>query len=161
MRADAVTTIRAATGADAEAMAALYRRSVEALGARDYSPEQVRAWAEQGPDAARFRAKLADGRRCWIAESDAGAMQGFVDLEADGHVDFLYVHPDASRQGVSRRLLERIEADARAARVARLFVEASETARPVFEDRGWTVVARRDFEVAGVPIHNWAMELAL
>ena len=156
-----MTTIRAATAADAEAMAALYRRSVEALGARDYAPEQVRAWAEQGPDAARFRAKLADGRRCWIAEDGAGIVQGFADLEAGGHLDFLYVDPDATGRGVARRLLERVEADARAAGMERLFAEASETARPVFERCGWTVVERRDFEVAGVPIHNWAMELAL
>jgi putative acetyltransferase len=156
-----VSAIRPARAVDAVAMATLYRRSVEGLGARDYSTEQVRAWAGQGPDAGRFQAKLSDGRRCWIAESDAGTMQGFVDLEADGHVAFLYVDPDAAGQGVARRLLGRVEAEARAARMSHLHVEASETARPVFERRGWTVVARHDFKVAGVPIHNWAMELRL
>lgn len=156
-----MTTIRPARASDAPAMATLYRRSVEGLGARDYSPEQVRAWAGQGPDAARFAAKLADGRRCWIAEDDAGATQGFVDLEGDGHVDFLYVDPGAAAQGVAGRLLDEVDGAARLAGLSRLFVEASETARPLFERRGWRVVGRRDFHVAGVPIHNWAMQLTL
>lgn len=43
----------------------------------------------------------------------------------------------------------------------RLHAEASETARPVFERAGFSVTARRDFEVAGVPIHNWAVEKSL
>jgi len=38
-----------------------------------------------------------------------------------------------------------------------LFVEASELAKPLFERRGYAVEARRDFEVDGVPIHNWLM----
>lgn len=156
-----MTKIREATPDDAPAMAMLYRRSVLALGARDYAPDQVHAWSEQGPDAARLRAKLADGRRCWIAEDDSGALQGFVDLEADGHVDFLYVDPAAAGRGVARRLLYEVERAARDAGLERLFVEASETARPVFGTRGWTVVSRRDLEIAGVPIHNWAMDLRL
>ncbi|MFN3817341.1 hypothetical protein [Brevundimonas sp.] len=39
--------------------------------------------------------------------------------------------------------------------------EASEAARRVFLKRGYAVVERRDFEVAGVAIHNYAMERRL
>jgi putative acetyltransferase len=40
----------------------------------------------------------------------------------------------------------------------RLFVEASEIAKPFFASRGFALIRRKDFEVDGVPIHNYAME---
>ena len=38
------------------------------------------------------------------------------------------------------------------------FTEASEPARSFFARQGFTIRHRRDFELAGVPIHNYAME---
>ena len=84
-----------------------------------------------------------------------------VDVEADGHIDLLYGAPDVGGQGVARLRLETAEALAAARGVARLYAESSETARPVFERLGFKVIARRDFDVAGVPIHNWAVEKTL
>jgi putative acetyltransferase len=146
---------------DAEAMAEVYRRSVRTLGARDYTPGQVDAWASRGPDAARFRQKIGDGRKGWVAVDPEGQVCGFADLEADGHVDFLYVDPGQAGQGVAGRLLAEVEQAARSAGLTRLYVEASETARPVFERQGYTVTRRRDFEIGGVAIHNYAMARTL
>lgn len=42
--------------------------------------------------------------------------------------------------------------------MTRLFVEASEPARRFFLKKGFKLVARRDFEIAGVSIHNYSME---
>ena len=154
-------TLRALREDDADAMAEVYRRSVRALGALDYTPEQVEAWASRGPDAARFRQKIADGRQGWVAVDSEGRVCGFVDLEADGHVDFLYVDPGQAGQRVAGRLLAEVEQAARSAGLTRLYVEASETARPVFERHGYTVVRRRDFEIGDVAIHNHAMERTL
>ena len=64
-------------------------------------------------------------------------------------------------QGVGRLLIETAEALAPLSGATRLYAEASETARPVFDKLGFSVIARRDFEVAGVPIHNWAVEKTL
>ena len=154
-------TLRAMREDDADAMAEVYRRSVRALGARDYTPEQVEAWASRGPDAARFRQMIADGRRGWVAVDAEGGVCGFVDLEADGHVDFLYVDPDRAGQGVAGRLLTEVGQAARSTGLKHLYVEASETARPVFERHGYTVTRRRDFEIGEVAIHNYAMERTL
>ena len=154
-------TLRVVRDSDAEAMAEVYRRSVRGLGAKDYTPAQVEAWASRGPDAARFRQKIADGRKGWVALDPEGQVCGFVDLEADGHVDVLYVDPEQAGQGIAGRLLTEVERAARSAGLSRLYVEASETARPVFERRGYTMVTRRDFEIGSVAIHNYAMERTL
>lgn len=153
--------IRPATPADAEVMADIYDRSVRAMGPRDYTPAQVAAWIGQGAKADRFRERLADGRRCWVAVDDADRPQAFIDLEADGHIDFLYAAPEAAGTGIAGRLLDTLEAAARADGMTRLYVEASEAARRFFLKRGYQVTARRDFEIEGVAIHNHAMERRL
>jgi putative acetyltransferase len=82
-------------------------------------------------------------------------------LEPDGHLDRLYSHPEHTRRGLAGRLLAAAEEDARALGLARLFTEASILARPSFERAGYVVTHRRDFEIDGVPIHNYAMEKLL
>ncbi len=144
---------------DAAALSALYETSVRRLGAADYSDAQIEAWASLTPSAQALDSRMGDGRTRLVAVTDD--LAGFIDLEADGHIDLLYVAPAAAGLGVARTLLETAEALAPLTGAGRLYAEVSETARPVFERLGFSVVARRDFEVAGVPIHNWAVEKAL
>jgi len=149
-------TIRDFIAADAPAIAQLYFESARRLGARHYSAAQVAAWAPAPVDPAAVLARADDGRHTLVAICD-GAVAGYVDLEADGHIDHLYVHPDAAGRGVGASLIEAVVARARAAGIGRLHVEASETARPLFERLGFAILHRRDFEVRGVAIHNYAM----
>lgn len=153
--------IRPARESDAEAMALVYEQAVRAIGPRDYSEAQIAVWIGQGARAERFRERLSDGRRCWVAVDADDRALAFIDLEADGHIDFLYVAPDLAGMGVAERLLTELEAVARSMNLARLHVEASEAARRFFLKRGYAETARRDFEVDGVAIHNYAMERAL
>jgi putative acetyltransferase len=153
--------VRAGVLGDGQALSDIYAASVRGLGARDYRPEQIDAWAGLTPTADNLNARLSDGRLRLIAVDREDRPLGFLDMDTDGHIDLLYVAPDAAGRGCARALLEHAEAHARAAGVARLYAEASETARPVFERLGFLKTVRRDFEVAGVPIHNWAVEKAL
>jgi putative acetyltransferase len=146
---------------DEVAMAALYQRSVRVLGPADYTLAQVEAWAVAGPTAARFAERMADGRRAFMAEADGGTLVGFVDLEPDGHIDFLYAAPEAKGTGVADRLLDVVEVGAQADGIERLYSEASEAARRFFQRRGFDVLHRRDFAVGGVAIHNYAVEKRL
>jgi putative acetyltransferase len=59
--------------------------------------------------------------------------------------------------GVGSAIYTEIEAAARKAGIAVLFVEASEGARRLFERRGFCVDARNDFIIDGVSIHNYCM----
>ncbi|HYF23624.1 MAG TPA: GNAT family N-acetyltransferase [Caulobacteraceae bacterium] len=145
---------------DAEGLSALYLRSVSALGARDYDAEQVRAWASLAPSPERFAETAADGRLRLVAADAHGRPLAFADLTGDGFIDFLYRDPDAP-PGAAGAVYEALERAARDRRVEALGVHASEAARRFFLKRGFQVCARRDFEVAGVPIHNYAMEKRL
>ena len=66
--------LRPALPADAPALAALFRASVEKLGAEDYSEAQVEAWSALADDEAEFAKKLATNSplsRCPAARSPA------------------------------------------------------------------------------------------
>lgn len=157
----ATIVIRPYRADDAPSMARLYYDAVRALGPRGYSPAQVAAWAPRPLDPIDVLNRAADGRATLVAADADDRAVAYVDLEADGHIDHLYCHPDFAGRGVASRLLEAVIARAVETGITALHVEASELARPVFERHGFTVNRRRDFEVRGVPIHNYAMRREL
>ncbi|MBS0279097.1 MAG: GNAT family N-acetyltransferase [Proteobacteria bacterium] len=145
---------------DAEALADLFRAAVRQISARDYSAAQVDAWAG-GVSAERLGARLGDGRTALVAVGDSDAPLAFGDLEADGHIDFLYAAPDAAGKGIAAALYDALESHARAQDMTRLYTEASEAARRFFLKKGFAVVTRRDFVMGSTPMHNYAMEKRL
>lgn len=113
------------------------------------------------PDPATFLAWAAKGRLVLVAADAEDRPLAYGDLQPDGHIDQLYCRPQAAGTGVTASLYAGLEAAARAQGIARLHVEASEPARRFFLKQGFSATARNDFEVAGVPIHNWRMEKSL
>lgn len=146
---------------DAIHLARLYRRSVMALGPRDYSSRQVEAWASLGPEPERIHQLSTDGRTRLVAVDEVDRPIAFADLERDGHIDLLYCSPDMAGKGIVSVLYDELERIARARGVNRLYSEASEAARRFFLKKGFTVTAMRQFEISGVDIHNYAMEKIL
>ena len=145
---------------DAEAVADLFHASVRQGGLRHYTAEQVAVWSPTRPDPAQFVVKAAH-RVFLVAEDDGGALLGYGDLEADGHIDHLYCRPDRIGTGVGHALYRAIEAAARDAGLARLHVEASESARLLFARHGFRVDGRNDMVRNGVAIHNFRMSRTL
>jgi putative acetyltransferase len=146
---------------DEAKLAALFHAAIHQIAAQHYSPEQVNAWAPQVPDAARFLARGTDGRTLLIAVDGVGDPLAYGDVEADGHIDHLFCRPDMAGKGITAQLYEALEQAARDHEIDLLFTEASEPARRFFLKRGFEVIERRDFEISGVPIHNYRMEKRL
>ena len=143
---------------DAPILASIMHESVHAIGARDYTAAQVDAWSPEPIAQDRFHARVSDGRSVIVAVSEDDEPVAFIELEANGHIDFFYCHPEVAGTGVGKTLFGQVHALAVARGVTRLFVEASEAARRFFLREGFQVVARREFEFRGVLIHNYAME---
>jgi putative acetyltransferase len=148
--------IRPYDPSDLDALIALFRDSVRRVASRDYSPEQVLAWAPDDMDRERWAARCA-AKPTWVAER-GGEPVGFTDLEPDGHIDMFYVHADHQGVGVASALLGRVESAARDAGIGRLFTEASKTARPFFERRGFRVIAAQTVRFNGQDFVNFRME---
>ena len=92
---------------------------------------------------------------------DDGTLAGFGELEENGHIDCFYCHHAYQRRGVGSAIYSRIEAKARALGLTRLLVEASITARPFFEAKGFAVVKRQTVICRGIELTNYVMEKAL
>ena len=99
-------------------------------------------------------------RPTWVARL-GGAVVGFTDLETDGHLDMMFVHPARQGRGIASQLLATVEAAARADSLARIFTEASITARPFFERRGFRLIAAQTVAIRGHALTNFRMEKLL
>lgn len=153
--------IRTYQPGDAPKLATVFFRSVREVGLRDYTPAQVEVWAQRHPDPAKFAARAEDGRLTLVATDLDDEPMAYADLEMNGHIDHVYCHPNAVGTGVAACLVDALEAAAHEKGIPKLFVEASEAARRLFLRKGFSEVARRDFELQGVAIHNYAMEKIL
>lgn len=144
---------------DAPATLRVFRRAITVTAARDYTPEQVAAWAPDDidPDAWADRRAAARTR---VAVRD-GAVVGFTDVDAAGCVDMLFVDPAAARQGVARALLDWAVRAAAADGATELTTHASITARPFFEAHGFVVVAEQHPVRRGVTLTNYRMRRPL
>jgi len=149
---------------DAAGIAALTRAAIRMTGRAAYSEAQVAAWADRYA-VQRLLDSAAKGDIILVAADAGDAAAAYMVLERDGHLEMLYCHPDHAGQGLARRLLAEAEDAARGLGLTRLFTEASELARPVFERAGYALIHRRDFAIgpaeAPVAIHNYAMEKRL
>ncbi len=153
--------IRRYEGKDAAPLSKLFARAVQGIGPRDYSARQVSAWLSRRPSAERLHRLAGDGRVLLVAVDDDDQPLGFIDLEANGHIDYLYCAPEVAGEGVAAALYLELEALARGRGLGGLHVEASEAARRFFLKQGFTVLKRRELVVAGVQIHNYAMAKSL
>jgi putative acetyltransferase len=151
--------IRLYQPSDLASLIALFRETVRKINGRDYSDQQVQAWAPDEIDPRQWMQRFQT-KAVRVAELD-GAPVGFVALARDGQIDMLYVHVDHQGQGIASALLGSAEAWARTRGLARLFTEATITARPFFERRGFRVIAPHRVVRRALEFINYRMDKLL
>ena len=145
---------------DAEALAVLFHTSVQQLGSRHYTSEQLKAWSASKPDPQNYLRRASD-RSLLVAIDSMDTVAGYGDLEPDGHIDHIYCRPDLAGTGVGSAVYRAIEVAGRRAGIEVLFVEASEGSRRLFARHGFVTEGRNDFCINGVAIHNYRMSKRL
>lgn len=137
---------------DCEELLRLFYGTVHAVNARDYTKEQLDAWATGKEDAARWDASLR-AHYALVAE-ESGKIVGFGDIDKTGYLDRLYVHKDFQGRGIASALCDRLEKRAE----GKIVTHASVTAKPFFERRGYRAVREQRVERNGVFLTNYVME---
>ena len=138
---------------DATATLAVFLAAVTETAARDYSPEQIAAWARPGQ---RELIDWDESRRTlntYVAILD-GNVAGFSDVSAAGYIDMMFVAPRYGRRGVGATLLSFLE---RSTPASVLAADVSITARPFFEAHGFVVEAEQHPRIVGVRMTNFRM----
>jgi putative acetyltransferase len=149
--------VRPYSPADLDAVITIFVSAVREIASRDYNPAQLNAWAQVDRDAWALRAL---SRLTWVAMID-NLPAGFTDLEPDGHLDVMYVHPRYQRMGVGTALLDSVENATRMQGLSRLFTEASITAKPFFAKRGFRVITPQVVTCRGETLTNFRMQKTL
>lgn len=137
----------------------IYYGAVHHVCSRDYSPEQVNAWAPADFDANTWAQSVAR-LQPFVAEINAQPV-GYTDLQPDGLIDHFFVHHAYQRRGVGAALMEHVLTTARQRNVKRLHSHVSITAQPFYLQFGFSVVEQNTPVIRGVALSNATMERVL
>jgi GNAT superfamily N-acetyltransferase len=148
--------IRDYKASDAVAIVRLFYETVRSVNLKDYSAEQVQAWASQLPDPELWHARMS--QRCTLVAEEAGEVIAFAELESDGCLDMFFCRKDFIGHGVGQLLYRAIEAQALSMGLLRIFAEVSITARSFFEHCGFSVCRQQTVTRNGVELSNFQME---
>lgn len=144
--------IRKYAPTDCESMYKLFCDTVRNVNSKDYTPEQIDAWADGKADLKKwdesFRAHFTV-----VAVSD-GIIVGFGDIDKTGYLDRLYVHKDYQRRAVASAICDVLENSVNST----ITTHASITALPFFESRGYEIVKSQQVDRHGVLLTNYIMK---
>ncbi len=145
--------IRKYEPADCGPILKLFYETVHSVNARDYSPEQLDAWADGNADAEKWNASFLAHNT--VVALVGGEIAGFGDMDGKGYLDRLYVGRDYQGMGIASAICDTLEG---AFAAEKFTTQASITAKPFFEKRGYTAVKEQTVERRGVLLTNYIME---
>jgi len=154
--------LRRFLASDIDAIVDLFYGTVHHVNKRDYDAAQLHAWAPP-EERALLRCKWLpslSGNIAYTAVMDEQVV-GFSDLELGGYLNRLFVHKDYQGHGIASALVDALEKEALALRLAAIDTDASITAQPFFLRRGYVVVAPQTVERRGVRLNNYRMRKRL
>ena len=128
-------------------------------GPSKYTDVQRAAWVPERRRGVEWESRLA--AKDIAIGRDGDRIVGFMSIEGGGYIDFAFIRPDAQGSGQFRRLFELVEARARAANEARLWVHASLMAQPAFAAVGFSVVEHQNVQIGDQDFQRAMMEKPL
>lgn len=165
--------LRRARACNIPAMTEIQRASMEEIAAADYKPSQIAAFLKQGE---AVLSDLVANAHCWVMTDGAlivgcasWCWAGEIRLSAlpprpertEAEVRSVHVRPGWTRRGVARRLLERIEREARQAGALRLSLLSTRGARDFYRALGFSIIAEKALEIDDISFPGIAMAKAL
>lgn len=151
--AGVIMQIREYSKQDVTEMAALFYNTVHTVNAKDYTPQQLNAWATNQVDIAAWNRSFLTNYTL-VAVHD-GVLVGFGDMDSTGYLDHLFVHSQHQGKGIATMLCDGLEPHFP---VTTITTHASITAKPFFESRGYVVVRQQQIERRGVLLTNFVMQ---
>ncbi len=137
----------------------VYFDATHESNARDYHPDLIHRWAPHDPDMRQWADRLAQ-KNPFVAIV-AEEIVGMAELEADGFIDYFYVHPHWQRTGIGKALMETVESEAINLGLSLLLADVSVTAKDFFLAQGFQIVESRSNIILGHPAPNFRMQKSL
>lgn len=145
--------IRKYVPSDCETLARLFYDTVHTVNVRDYTKEQLDAWASGTVNLELWNRTFLEHNTLVAVADDK--IVGFGDMDQGGYLDRLYVHRDYQGRGIAAAICDRLE---KASLSDGFSTHASITARPFFEKRGYQVIRKQTVVRHGIGLTNFVME---
>lgn len=139
--------------ADCTQLAELFYQTVHSVNAKDYTEEQLNAWATGNVDLQEWNQSFL--RHQTLVAVEKGALVGFGDMDETGYLDRLFVHKDYQGKGIASAICDVLERNAGRKTIV---THASITAKPFFEKRGYHALREQQVVRFGVALTNYVME---
>lgn len=161
--------IRRYRKADCMTVYQLFHDTVHSVNTRDYSINQVEAWANTKISQDYLDVwcqALLESYTLVIVKTFEPynnnefneQVIGFGNLTKDGYLDRLYVHKDHIGKGIGNQLADQLEAYAKDLGLKQIVTNASITARPFFEKRGYQLIKEQTVERNKQQLTNYIMK---
>jgi len=153
--------IRKFKAEDIHEVVQLFYETIHTVNANHYNKEQREAWAPEITE--EFKKNFCESllsNFSYVVEQD-GQIIGFGDMNKDGYFDRLFTHKDYQGKGVASLIGIYLLQDAQNLGLKKITTQASETAKPAAEKRGFKVVQIQDKVHNGIIFRNYIMEKIL
>lgn len=155
--------IRKASLQDAYAIHEAHMKSIQALCAKDYSEEQIKAWGHrQYNQSERHQAIL--NHQVWVLESQ-GIIEGYAHLKVDNgeaNIQALYITAKMAGLKFGKRLVEMMIEACYKQRVRKIKLCSTLTAREFYKKSGFVETNEKSaLQMGGVTIDCISMEMKL
>ena len=152
-------TLRRYRPEDCPVLIRLFQQTVHTVNCKDYSQNQVNAWAPQEIEISRWQRTLAE--HYTVVAVCNNIIVGFGDMDDTGYFDRLFVHKDYQRQGIASKIADELEQYASNIHIQTITTEASITAKPFFLSRGYEIVTPQQKPFNGEIFLNYIMRKEL
>lgn len=137
---------------ETRALFEVYYSAIHLAASRDYTPEQIKAWAPADLDKDLWAAKMVEIKP-FVADIN-GEIVGYADAQPSGYIDHFFVSGYHQRECVGKLLMSAIHDEAASLGLTELTSDVSRTAQPFFRKFGFSIIEQRTPEVRGVIIPN-------
>lgn len=137
---------------DCKELAELFYDTVHSVNEKDYTKEQLDAWATGSANLEKWNQTLLEHHSVVAKENDL--IIGFGDIDETGYLNRLFIHKDYQGQGVATAICNQLEQKIQ----GKIITHASITARPFFEKRGYQLMKEQQVERQAVVLKNFVME---
>jgi len=140
---------------DCPLLAQLFYDTVHTVNAKDYTKEQLDAWAPGHVNLDEWNHSFLE--HTTLVAVWNGVIAGFADMDKSGYLDRLFVNKDYQGVGIAIALVTELERRVGQNSAVCFETYASVTAKPLFEKLGYTVQAENIAVRRGVSLVNFRM----
>ncbi|EJV69213.1 GNAT family N-acetyltransferase [Bacillus cereus] len=141
---------------DLEQVLQLFYETVHTVNAQDYNTLQLQAWAPKRLNRESWLKSL-EKNISYVADNN-GVIVGFGDYNDEHYINRLLTHKDYQGKGIASYILQKLEKEVMKLEHRDIYTEASITAKPFFESKGYICIKEQNKQHNGQIFINYIMK---